>query len=404
MPQTISRPLALGYLVPQFPGQTHVFFWREVAALERMGVDVHLLSTRRPPKGLIAHDWSARAMAQTTYLGHASPADFARAPAAIARLTTRAERAGLGRDLLLAAPAAHHLARLARARGLDHIHVHSCARAALIAALARRMGAPAYSLTLHGPLSDYGPGQALKWSGAAFGTVITHRLKSELAAALGPALPARLPVRPMGVDTRDFRRTTPYRPPAPGQPLRLFSCARLNVVKGHQDLMQAVRLLLDQGLAVQLEIAGEDDAGGSGFRHTLERLIGDLGLADNVRLLGAIDADQVRACLERAHVFALASWHEPLGVAYMEAMSCEVPTIATNAGGVPELIRDGTDALLVPPKDPAALAAAIARLARDPALARRLSQAGRARVVAGFDARLGAETLVDEITRLQAPA
>ena len=390
--------LKIGYLVPQFPGQTHIFFWRELAALERMGAEVTLFSTRKPPAGLIAHAWSAEAMARTLYLG-LPRRDLLPAWARLPFLTRARERAGIWRDLALSAPAARRLKREAARRGIGHVHVHSCGRAALVAALARRMGGPRYSLTLHGPLSDYGPGQAFKWQGAAFGTVITEKLRRELTAELGAALPARLPVRPMGVDPDEMKRDAPYEPPRPGAPIRLFSCGRLNVVKGHQDLMQAVRLLLDQGLQVELDIAGEDDDGGAGFHAELQAHLEALNLQEHVRLLGAIDAGQVRAHLLAADIFVLASWHEPLGVAYMEAMSCEVPTIGTAAGGVPELIRFGIDGLLVPPKQPDLLAEAIARIARDPALARRLSQAGRARIVKDFDAALGAETLLREIRR-----
>ncbi len=389
----------IGMLIPQFPGQTHIFFWREIAHLEQMGYRVQLFSTRPPPRGLIAHDWSGAAMARTIYLG--LPArDMLPALARLPALTRREERAGIAADLGLAAPAARRLGREAARLGIEHVHVHSCGRAALVAALARRMGGPSYSLTLHGPLSDYGPGQRLKWSGAAFGTVITERLRRQLHAALGPAVPDRLSVRPMGVDTEVLKRDAPYAPAAPGEPLRLFSCARLNVVKGHEDLLRALRLLIDRNCDISLEIAGEDDDGGSGYRHELQARLNELGLAEHVRLLGAIDAGEVRAHLLQAHAFVLASWHEPLGVAYMEAMACEVPTIGTNAGGVPELIRDGIDGLLVAPKSPVALAGAIRQIAGDPALARRLSRAGRERVVAGFRAELGAQVLAREIERL----
>lgn len=400
MPISSSVPLKLGYLVPQFPGQTHIFFWREVAALEKMGVEVTLFSTRRPPRGLIAHAWSGEAMARTVYLGMPDPRDAAVGMVALGSRTSGKERAGIMRDLMLAAPAAARLKREALARGIGHVHIHSCGRAALIGALAARMGGPRYSLTLHGPLSDYGPGQRMKWQGAAFGTVITHKLRRELRAELGEVLPDRLPVRPMGVDSEALKRDAPYRPPCPGAPLRLFSCARLNVVKGHQDLMAAVRLLRDQGLDVCLDIAGEDDDGGGGFHGELQTRLEALGLQEHVRLLGAIDANAVRAHLLKAHIFVLASWHEPLGVAYMEAMSCEVPTIGTDAGGVRELIRDGVDGLLVAPRAPEELAGAIRRIGEDQALALRLSRAGRARIVEGFRSSLGAETLVEEIALL----
>ena len=397
-------PLNLGYLVPQFPGQTHIFFWREIADLERLGAVPHLLSTRPPPPGLVSHDWSDAAIARTTYLGRPTPGHaltgLLRAPwSDILR-----ERQGgeFLKDVLICLPAARALIQNCRARGIGHVHAHSCGRAALICALARLMGGPSYSLTLHGALSDYGPGQGFKWRHASFATIITHRLMAEMRDVLGPNLPADVMVQPMGVDTEDFKRDTPYLPPAPGAPLRLFSCGRLHRVKGHQDLLSALRLLLDRGIDVQLDIAGEDDAGGTGYRAELQAHLEALGLGAHARLLGAISGAEVRRHLLAADVFVLASWHEPLGVAYMEAMACGVPTIGTDAGGVRELIDPGESGLLVSPKSPQVLAEAIATLADDPALCARLSEAGRARVVQDFRSSQGAETLIAGANRAMA--
>ena len=295
----MSRPLRIGYLVPQFPGQTHIFFWREIKALESMGHEVRVLSTRKPPAGLIAHDWSAEAMTRTHYLGDAGPFQaFAALPALVASglpLSMLREGPGFASDAILTLAAARDLLTLSRSESLDHVHVHSCGRAALIAAFARRMGGSPYSLTLHGPLSDYGPGQRVKWRDAAFATIITRKLLGEVRETLAGSLPDRLIVRPMGVDTDKLHRKSPYAAPEKGRPLRIFSCGRLNVVKGHQDLMSAVRQLLDQGVDVRLEIAGEDDAGGSGYRAELEAHLKKLRLQDHVKLLGAIDAGAVKA-------------------------------------------------------------------------------------------------------------
>jgi glycosyltransferase involved in cell wall biosynthesis len=386
----------LGYLVPQFPGQTHIFFWREIAELEARGVEVRLFSTRPPPAGLIAHDWSDAAIERTTYLGRA---DVMAGLAALPRLpyAELLRERGAGKDIALSIPAAKRLMRECSAQGITHVHVHSCGRAALLAAIAKRMGGPNYSLTLHGPLSDYGPAQGFKWRHASFATIITEKLQAEMQADLGADLPDRLLIQPMGVDPDVLAPSGPYIPARPGAPLRLFSCGRLNIVKGHQDLMAAIRILHDQGRDVQLAIAGEDDAGGSGYRHILAAKIAELGLEPHVRLLGPIDAETVKAHIQAAHIFALASWHEPLGVALMEAMSCGIPTIGTNAGGVPELIRDGIDGVLVPPKDPARLATAIAALADDPARATALSTQGRARIVDGFHSGRGADLLIRAI-------
>lgn len=397
--------LNIGYIVPQFPGQTHIFFWREIKALEDMGHTVHIFSTRKPPAGLISHAWSEEAMARTTYLGridplHAATAFFRLLPKGLIGWML-SEGPGFMKDVVMSLAAADRLAAHARRLKLDHVHAHSAAKSALIAALARHMGAPRYSLTLHGPMSDYGPGQRFKWRTASFATVITQKLLGEVHEALAPDLPERIPVRPMGVDTESLVRSTPYAPPEHGRPIRLFACGRLNIVKGHQDLMSATRQLLDQGVDVRVEIAGEDDDGGSGYRLELEEHLKKLRLQDHVRLLGAISADAVKAKLEEAHIFVLASWHEPLGVAYMEAMSMGVPTIGTDAGGVPELIADGSTGYLVEPKNPGQLARTIRALANDPDALMRLSAAGRAHVEQAFTSRLGAETLRDEIMHLR---
>ena len=398
----MSAPRSIGILIPQFPGQTHIFFWREILELQKMGVSVALFSTTRPPPGLIAHDWSDRAMADTTYLADLSMGNAAlalpRLPLAALWRDLRHEPRAFARDVILSLPAARRLVQSCQAQGIAHVHAHSCGRAALICALANRIWGLGYSLTLHGPLSDYGPGQGFKWRHAAFGTVITRKLTRELKRDLGDDLPDRLYLQPMGVDTDILARDTPYTPPAPGGPLRIFACGRLNVVKGHQDLLAAVRALRDRGIDARVEIAGEDDAGGSGYHSELQAELNRLNLQDHATLLGAIDAGAVREKLAQSHLFVLASWHEPLGVAYMEAMSMGVPTIGTDAGGVPELIRSGRDGLLVPPKRPDLLADAIAALAADPARLSALSEAGRARIVSGFSSALGAKTLLDGIT------
>ena len=397
----MTKQRNLGLLIPQFPGQTHIFFWREIKALEKRGVNVRVFSTRLPPAGLMSHEWTKQAIARTTYLGQLNPWQAVRgvfSSAAVSYLPdARREGGAFLKDLLISAGAARALKDACKNDGIEHVHVHSCGRAALVAALARRMGGPDYSLTLHGPLSDYGVGQRAKWRDAAFAAVITQKLLGEMKSDLPDALPERLLIQPMGVDTEVLKRPSAYHPPSPAGPIRLFSCGRLNIVKGRQDLLRAVRKLIDQGIEVKLKIAGEDDDGGSGFHKVLDQEILDLGLSEHVELLGAISADAVREHLFASHIFVLASWHEPLGVAYMEAMSCGVPTIGTRAGGVPELITDGVDGIMVPPKSPEDLATAILDLSRNPETAEKLSQAGRTRIESAFHSDIGAETLIREI-------
>ena len=77
--------LRLGHLVPEFPSQTHIFFWREAAALRDLGVSVVWLSTRRPPRAIVAHVWSSEAMAATVYLSPPTPGALLRTLAELLR-------------------------------------------------------------------------------------------------------------------------------------------------------------------------------------------------------------------------------------------------------------------------------------------------------------------------------
>lgn len=397
----MSDKIKIGYLIPQFPGQTHIFFWRELIELEKLGVDAQIFSTRLPPPSLISHDWSKTAIERTLYIGRPKLRDMISSLAALpySEIIAEIRKSGIAflKDVLICAPAAKRLLRDCRRNNIRHVHVHSCARAALIAALANRMGGLSYSLTLHGPMSDYGIGQRFKWRRAKFATIITQKLLAEAKQELGSDIPDKVVVQPMGVDVKEMSRNDAYVPATRTGKIRLFSCGRLNVVKGHQDLMQAVRILVDRGLDVELEIAGEDDDGGQGYRQTLSAHLQTLRLEDNVQLLGAIDAKSVKEKLNKAHIFILASWHEPLGVAYMEAMSCGVPTIGTNAGGVRELIDDGINGRLVEPKDPEALADAIEYIVNNSDQAQALSKAGRNHIVKGFSSVRGAEVIKREV-------
>jgi glycosyltransferase involved in cell wall biosynthesis len=102
----------------------------------------------------------------------------------------------------------------------------------------------------------------------------------------------------------------------------------------------------------------------------------------------------VAACLAAADVVALPSLHEGLGVAALEAMAAARPVVASRVGGLAEVVVDGETGLVVPRSDPASLAAALARLAREPALRARLGEAGRARVLSRYTgARMAEGTL-----------
>jgi colanic acid/amylovoran biosynthesis glycosyltransferase len=182
---------------------------------------------------------------------------------------------------------------------------------------------------------------------------------------------------------------------------RLISCGRLNPVKGHKDLIETVAILRQRGFDVRLQIAGEDEQGGTGYRQELEKVIQDKAMSEYVELLGAVSEAQVRAGLEAANVFALASLNEGIPVAVMEAMAMEMPVVVTDVGGTSELVDDGVDAILVQPENPEEMADAIVKVLQDKELARRLSQESRKKIVAKFHHRISAEALAGCLEELE---
>ncbi len=387
------------YLIPEFPAQTHTFFWREIRALRDHGVEVHLTSTRRPTVAC-EHSWAPDAARETTYLLPPDPLSLVQT-ALFPKGWMRAYRYSKGlresspkQGLILGAAsylAARKLNALCRRIGADHVHAHSCANSAHIVALGRQMGGPPYSLTLHGDMDVYGKNHFNKMTGATFVSVVTRPLQREVHSRVGLPLD-RIPVITMGVDTTAYQ-PGPSREAVPGR-LELLTVARLHRNKGHSHALAAMRSLVDRGLDLHYTIAGDGPD-----RNLIEERIRELGLGSRVKLTGTIGEHQVLGLLQAADAFVLPSVAvgEAAPVAVMEAMSCGVPVVCSIIGGTADMITDGVDGLLVAQRDEAGLALAFERLATDVALRDRISVAARARAQRDFDYQILALRLLDEI-------
>ena len=401
----------IGFFIPEFPVQTHAFFIRERLELKKLDVDTVLISTRSPKKqkGLAAHQWAEEASRETTYLFPLNAKHVLSALLEIAcsgpTAWLRCARMVLSGDnglspadrlkmpLLILTGA--HLKRFARARSLDHIHVHSCANAANVALFAQVLGGPSYSMTLHGPLRDYGGNQVNKWKHAKFCLVITENLMAETERVLGQHnLPPRF-LAPMGVNTDVFHRSSPYRAPSRDEQVRIVSCGRLNYVKAHDDLIRAVAHLKEIGITARLHICGAMDAPSQeqNYEETLRALMRELGVEDSVELLGSVSEQRVIEELEHCHFFCLASLHEPLGVATMEAMSMEVPVVVSESPGVAEMVRTGVDGFLVKPRSPKDIAACIEKLIENQTLALDVARRARQRIVENYHSGISASKI-----------
>lgn len=405
----------IGYLAPEFPGQTHAFFWREIRALEELGVKSKLVSTKRPPSEIIVHEWAAEAQARTTYLLPLELGDIlailselvSAGPINVARcmkLALTADDCSVSERIRLCVmiAAAAKLSRTLRKDGVEHLHVQSCANSANLAMFASVLSGTTYSLSLLGPtLELYGPNQRNKWRHAAFGVVMSKLLYDVVQKRLAGNLPPIVEIVPVGVDLNEMQRQTPYLPWQQGEECLIYSCGRLNAIKGHDKLIDAVIMLRERGIDCHLTIAGDDEQGGSGYRRTLEQHIRNRGAQAHVTLLGAVSGTEHRAHLARAHIFALASENEGISVAIMEAMAMQTPVVVTDVGGNSELVVDGDNGVLVSYDKPDEMASAMEKVLINPEFARELSKASRKRVDDKFNASATALRLLDCLKQSQ---
>jgi glycosyltransferase involved in cell wall biosynthesis len=205
-------------------------------------------------------------------------------------------------------------------------------------------------------------------------SVVSPQTKAALEAS--PACELEPALMWNGVDESFF---TPG--PAPSsQSLTLLYVGRLAPGKGVEDLLKAFCLVKKRKSGVRLRIAGAGSR-----RRGVKRFIAENRLQGSVELLGHIsDRTELLALYRSASVFILPSHHESLPTALLEAMSCGVPSIATSVGAVPDVIRDGVNALLVSPRRPQLLARALNVLLADQGLQQDLRTQGRETVKARF--------------------
>ncbi|MDJ0975275.1 MAG: glycosyltransferase family 4 protein [Planctomycetota bacterium] len=280
------------------------------------------------------------------------------------------------------------VARHARERGADILHLHTANAHAIGTRAARWAGTPrprtviarrvAYSIFRH---SFFGLNR-IKYTRTVDRILcITEAVRRQL---LEDGLPAeRLAVVPSGVDPARFEdvedKADAFRAELgiPETAWVVGAVGALTPEKGHTNLLHAAALLRGDipGLAVVL-------VGKGPLRQALEDEADVLGIADVVHFAGF--RDDVPSWLRWFDVLAFPSLMEGMGTTVLDALCLAKPVVASRVGGIPEIIRDEQEGLLVEPDDHERLAAALLRLHKDPALGERLGAAGRQSVLARY--------------------
>lgn len=202
------------------------------------------------------------------------------------------------------------------------------------------------------------------------------RAGAERYVEIGAARAERMEVVHNGIDLGRYRPRTGSRPPGP---FRWLAVGRLDPQKDHATLLRAFARLVADGRYAHLRVVGTGPLQGD-----LEALAGELGIGDQVELLGP--RPDVPELLRSADAFVSSSAWEGLPLVLLEAAAAELPIVATDVGGTDEIVDDGENGFLCEPRDPDALAEGMARVMDlDRAERARLGAAGRRRVELDFD-------------------
>jgi glycosyltransferase involved in cell wall biosynthesis len=402
-PKIAAAPThSLAYLVSRYPTLSMIFVLREVLQLRELGFRINTASINppdRPPDRLTPEEAAEAARTYCVKSHGVAGAAIAHLQTFLSNFTGYCRGVGLvlalgGLDLkrlffnLMYFTEALMVGQWMKLMHQTHLHCHLGQQAATVGLYVRRVFAFGYSMTVHGPDEFYDvQGQYLSHKIAAsdFIVCISSFARSQLML-LSPVVHwNKLIVSRLGVDPQAFSpqpaRSTP-------DVFEILCVGRLTPAKGQHLLIEAVKLLTHQGLPVRLRLVGIGPDEPSLRKHA-----SNTELAESVIFEGAVNQDRIRSLYSAADILCLPSFAEGLPVVLMEALAMGIPCVTTHITGIPELIRNGIDGLLVAPSDLDALVAALAELMNDSALRERLATSGRARILELYDLRRNVEDL-----------
>ena len=403
---TSSRSSRIAYVLKVFPRLSETFVINEIRELERQGVAVHVFSLHAPPAAVphrLLHALEAP-IVQVDALERPSHKQLQRATALLT------ERIAEGHDLaerLFPKSYVRLAVQLARfvETGFGRLHAHFASRAGHVAMLASTLLGIPYSFTAHAKdiyheEVDQDVLRVKMRRAALVITVSEFNRHTLLRVGDGIAgLEQKLVRAYNGVDLTFFQPA----PPDERIPGRMLAVGRLVEKKGFFILIQACGLLAQRGVPFSCHLIGSGEE-----EPALRALVRALGLERAVQFRGALPVEQVAAAMRTASlvvlpcVVAADGNVDALPTVLLEAMACGLPVVSTALSGIPEIVADGETGYLVPPGDPAALAAAMRRLLEDCALAERLGRAGRERARDLFDLRTNVTRLRGWLTAVDA--
>jgi len=411
-PMTSPPRCRIAYLVSKYPDFSHTFILREVLSLRERGVEIDVASINEAPDRGRLTQVECDEADRTFYVKRQGVSGVLRAafwmllhrPAGLVRGLYFALTLSRG-DIRSSAFCVFYyfealiLAKWLHEHSLKHLHVHFATPAATVALILTRVVPVTMSMTVHGPDEFYdvtGYYLAEKIKASKFVVCISYFAQSQLMKLAPVADWNKFEIARLGVDSSLFSARLVRDSP---ELFRILCVGRLVPAKGQRILIEAVGRLKEAGRSLELQFVGDGPD-----RDELEKLVCEKNLSHAVHFAGAVNQDHIQGYYQNADVFALASFAEGIPVVLMEAMAMEIPCVATRIAGIPELIEDGVEGLLVAASDVQGMAAAIGRLMDSPGLRESLGKAGRRRVQEDYELSKSIDRLSDVFQSRLEPA
>jgi len=390
----------LAYLVKTFPRLSETFILNEILGVEELGLELEIFSLRKlPPAVEPVHPDVSKVKAVVRYIPSLvrplwPPGSALLLFSHLALLFARPRRYflagwlhfGLGnnprvKDFLQAG----YLARALSREKFTHLHAHFANVPTTVAEIVKHLTGIPYSFTAHAKDIYLTPPSELtrKIQKAECVLTCTAVNQSYLAGLAGQSTPVHLAYH--GVDVSRFRVRFSSVPTQHNKVPFILSVARLCEKKGLEFLLEACRILVDRGIALECQIVGYGP-----LEEKLQEMIVSLALRDMVSLRGRMTQDQLAELYPRADLFVLPCQvlengdRDGIPNVLFEAMVCGVPIISTEIAGVRELIEHRRNGYLVEQRNARALADAMELLIGSPDLGRELAHRGRQTVLGSF--------------------
>lgn len=390
--------MRVAYILNSFPRTSETFIIDEISSVIKSGIDCHVFSlSKSKSEDEVVHAKALEVIERVgvTYVRSCGLLGYAkelfrmaiRHPFRFGRvcrcLLNQSERRWYTlRSLWL-------MRELERLK-VERMHVHFASAAAQYALTVHRLSGIPFTVTAHHHDVFFAPPNNFdELALASDGIFCISEFNRKYISNKYSVEPSKLRIVHCGIETERFVCDRPIQVER-GECVKILCVARLDFVKGHNYLLDAVKILVQEGLNVKVSLVGDGTE-----RENLESQCNRLGLLEVVEFLGFKEQSDVLQLYCTSDIVVLASLSEGIPVSLMEAMSCQRLVIATAVRGVPELVEDKLTGCLIPSGDPVAIAETIKWVVDHPNDAKRIAESARNKVVREFNRELSTKKLIN---------